>query len=218
MRFVINKEISLHLIGKETHIFFGGKKFGICKKVAFSSNLENILELTNTNKSLNELLDTIQSQSEYTMEYENIITAEEEFFVHCSNIQAWYESGYNTDLLDHRLSFPLLRMLVRNNDLDAMKVYKEEIARRFRSTFLPTVLYLLSGGFLDNFNKEELEMVMLGSNRDLENKSDLKKDLNFTELATNLFILQKLWLQYNDIKAELMLKSFIKKIIENNNS
>ncbi len=83
------------------------------------------------------------------------IPPETEFFGHCSNLQAWYEHQYDTNLLHSSLSFPLLRKLADVGDKLAQKVFREEIAKRFHSRN-PTVMnYLLNEGYLDYLDVEE---------------------------------------------------------------
>ena len=57
----------------------------------------------------------------------NYINPVDEFKGHCSNIQTWFENGYNTQILHSNLSFPLLKALSRTDDPQASKIFKEEI-------------------------------------------------------------------------------------------
>ena len=56
------------------------------------------------------------------------ITPEEEFQGHCSNLRAWAENDYNTEILHRTIAFPLLKQLVIKGDEKAKKNFKEEIA------------------------------------------------------------------------------------------
>lgn len=67
------------------------------------------------------------------------ITPEEEFWGHCSNLQAWVENNYDTRLLHSNIAFPLLKKLTEAGDPNTNKVFKEEIARRFESGFMPVI-------------------------------------------------------------------------------
>ena len=56
-----------------------------------------------------------------------------EFWGHCSNLQAWIENDYCTDIIHSNLAFPLLRILVEKGDPKANHVFKEEIAYRYEN-------------------------------------------------------------------------------------
>ncbi|GAG56050.1 unnamed protein product, partial [marine sediment metagenome] len=45
-----------------------------------------------------------------------LITPEQEFWAHCSNLQTWAEHHYDTRLLHSNISFPLLRRLTEAGD------------------------------------------------------------------------------------------------------
>ncbi|MFW9973558.1 MAG: hypothetical protein ACFFDF_25485, partial [Candidatus Odinarchaeota archaeon] len=88
------------------------------------------------------------------------ITPEQEFWGHCSNIQAWVEHGYDTRILMSNISFPLLRELVKAGDPEARKVFKEEIALRLESGYPSVVQYLLNQGYLNYFNASEFKTII----------------------------------------------------------
>ncbi|MHA1724508.1 MAG: leucine-rich repeat domain-containing protein [Promethearchaeota archaeon] len=54
-----------------------------------------------------------------------------DFFVNCSNLQAWVEHDYNTRLLDYGLSFPILKKLAEKGDKYARMRFKEELIERY---------------------------------------------------------------------------------------
>lgn len=95
------------------------------------------------------------------MEKKIEISPEEEFWVHCSNIHAWAQNNYDTTLLDSDLAFPLLKKLAGLGDINAERVFKEEIAKRL-ITKVPHVLkFLLNEGYDLYLNQEELLNVVL---------------------------------------------------------
>ena len=85
------------------------------------------------------------------------LSLEDEFWGHCSNIQTWVENNYDTRLIHHNLAFPLLKRLTEAGDPLAKKVFKEEIAKRYKSGFPSVVKYLEEEGYLKYLSKEELE-------------------------------------------------------------
>ncbi|MFX0139318.1 MAG: zinc ribbon domain-containing protein, partial [Candidatus Hodarchaeota archaeon] len=88
------------------------------------------------------------------------ITPEQEFWGHCSNIQAWVEHDYDTRILMSNISFPLLRELVKAGDPKAIKVFKEEIALRLESGYPSVVQYLLNQGYIRYFTPSEFKTVI----------------------------------------------------------
>ena len=57
-----------------------------------------------------------------------VLDPKTEFIGHCSNLQAWYENGYNLGILHSSLSFPLLKVLSMEGDSRAKMVLKELVA------------------------------------------------------------------------------------------
>ncbi|MHA1334145.1 MAG: hypothetical protein ACTSPW_00170 [Promethearchaeota archaeon] len=122
------------------------------------------------------------------IEYTEIgITPEEEFLVHCSNIQAWVENNYDSRLLHSNLSFPLLKKLTELGDPVAKKVFKEEIARRMRGGELTIALYLLVNNYSEILNNEEQKIFFLENNELLLKKiKAIIKEKNFSKLAFDI--------------------------------
>jgi len=85
------------------------------------------------------------------------ITAEEEFWGHCSNIQAWVENDYNPNLLRSNLSVPLLTKLAFTDvkifdsllyHLDDMwKAYKTRSRKEFVHGTYGSMIYQLLGHY-----------------------------------------------------------------------
>ena len=88
------------------------------------------------------------------------VTPEQEFWGHCSNIQAWVEHDYDTRILMSNISFPLLRELTKAGDPLARKVFKEEIALRLESGYPSVVQYLLNQGYIRNFTPSEFKTIL----------------------------------------------------------
>ena len=175
LEFSINKYLNLKLIEGKTIIFLEDKPFSICKGLVLNIKKEYLYK-TQEFESIDEkiaYLEKSEDDDNYTNDYK--ISSKEEFFVHCSNLQVWFESKYDSAFLDHKLSFPLLRELVRKGDTKAKSVFKEEIAKRFQSSFLKVPFYLIAEGFLDDFTKEELEVILLKNNSRL--RKSIKKTL-----------------------------------------
>ena len=164
--FIVNKYITLKLEDGKTNIYVKEKLFRQCirlilniptKNVNVYENIESIDEASEIyNKYLyqNKIVKGASARPVNTITHS--ITPEEEFRGHCSNIQTWVECNYNTQILHSNLAFPLLGQLTKVGDLQAKKVFKEEIAERFLSGYLPVMMYLLKRGFIGYLDKEEL--------------------------------------------------------------
>ena len=145
----INQYITLKLVGGRTYIYVNGKRFIQCIRLILNIPKHDV-----------HLYDEVDSIDEAAKLYSNQvfqnrivrgpmaapipnqnhdITSEQEFWGHCSNIQAWVEHDYDTRILMSNISFPLLRELAKAGDPVASKVFKEEIALRLESGY-PSVV------------------------------------------------------------------------------
>lgn len=158
--FIINPYLKVRLEDGRTNIYVGEKRFIQCKYLllhVIDGTEENLDEIDSIDEAA-EVLD--HSLRGTTHSSNSDIDAETEFWAHCSNLQTWYEHDYDTRLIHKNLSFYLLKELGSVGDKKASKVYKEEIAKRFNSGFLPVQVYLITQGYLYSLNKEQLEVVI----------------------------------------------------------
>ncbi|MFX1571363.1 MAG: hypothetical protein ACFFB0_01330 [Promethearchaeota archaeon] len=150
--FKVNEFLSLELRGGKTFIYVNGKRFRQCKYVLLHIPIDDIEKYSKI-KSIDEIINKLDHSLE---ELPETIPPETEFWAHCSNLQAWAEYDYNTDLLDSTLSFPLLKKLTQEGDPQAKKVFKEEIAKRLMRGEIQTVGYLIDEGYLNFLTYEEI--------------------------------------------------------------
>jgi len=166
----INQYITLKLKHGMTFIYVNGRRFIQCIRLSLNIQKENI-SLYDDIESIDEaakvykktlLLNRIvQGPKGVPVRDQNHdITPEQEFWGHCSNIQAWVENEYDTRILMSNVSFPLLKKLSKAGDPLARKVYKEEIALRLESGYPSVVQYLLEQGFIGEFSPEEFETIV----------------------------------------------------------
>ncbi|MHA1148367.1 MAG: leucine-rich repeat domain-containing protein [Promethearchaeota archaeon] len=162
MELKVNQYLDLRLEGDVTSIYVGGKKFIQCKHLLIQIPKNKINEY-NTINSIDEVSDRINRSlsglEDAFKEASFEIDPEEEFWGHCSNIQVWVENNYDSRLLHSNLAFPLLRELSLVGDPKARVLFKNEIAKRFSSKYLTTMLFIIEQGYLDIFSKEELEIL-----------------------------------------------------------
>ncbi len=156
----VNKYLSLKLKRDKadgSHSLIGihvdGEYFRQCACLLFTIEIDKIRGLESVN-SIDELEERADPNKHDR--YLGRIPAEEEFWGHCSNIQAWVEHNYDTRILHRNLAFPLLKKLTEAGDLTAKKVFKEEIAKRFSSGHPSVQEYLKIEGYLEFLSEEEL--------------------------------------------------------------
>ncbi|MFX1499116.1 MAG: Rab family GTPase [Promethearchaeota archaeon] len=163
----INDYIILKLENGKTNIYVGGKLFHQCKYLLLNIPINKIRDYDDI-ESIDEAATKLDSSMERGGRDKYKISPETEFWGHCSNIQAWYENNYVTNLLHSNLAFPLLKALVKAGDPLAKRVFKEEIAIRFESGYPSVIIYLIKQGYLDYLNEEELN-ILFESSKFIEN-------------------------------------------------
>jgi hypothetical protein len=183
----INDYIIIRLERGSTYIYVNEKRFIQCIRLVLNIQKEDVL-----------LYDEIESIDEAVKIYNTHIhqnqiigrpvgpdlgskwhgiTPEQEFWGHCSNIQAWVEHDYDTRILMHNISFPLLRELTKVGDPKAIKVYKEDIAERLESGFPPVVQYLITQEYIKVFSPTEF-LSILESTDIIKNLTDQPRILS----------------------------------------
>ena len=154
--FKINKYLSLKLEDSKTNIYIEGKLFKQCKFLMLNiplAEVEDYVEVESIDAAAEKLGWTEEGQEIVDNE---ILSPEVEFWGHCSNLQVWMEMNYDTSLLHRNLAFPLLKKLTEVGDLNAKKVFKEEIAKRLASGHPNVVEYLIREGYTKYLKSEEL--------------------------------------------------------------
>lgn len=155
--FKVNELITLRLIGGKTVLYVNNEEFKQCKYLLLNVSIgENFPQDINSIDDAEEILDT---RMEY--ETENMFTPEEEFFGHCSNLQAWAENQYETTLLHRSLAFPLLKSLSEEGDITAKQRFKEEITRRYKYGSFNVQKYLFEEGYLKYLTDADILSGML---------------------------------------------------------
>ncbi len=159
--FKINEHIKLILIKNlnnnkyETKLLINNENFIQCRHLFIIPTLDKIEN--NLKSSIDEFSDELSYSTESIKPEEIGLLPEEEFWGHCSNLQAWSEHNYDTRLLHRGLAFPLLNKLTEVGDLIAKKVFKEEIAKRYTSGNKNVQEFLKKEGYLSYLTKEEFE-------------------------------------------------------------
>lgn len=215
--FKVNEFITLKFDQGKTMIFIKDRLFRQCKSL-FIVNQESLLDIT----SIDEVKErSLQFYKDNINAKDLGITPKQEFWGHCSNLQAWVEHDYDTRLLHSELSFPLLRQLSHVGDLMAKEVLKFEIIKRFEECYLPTILFLLVENYLDIFlNMEERLSLLPSSYLELRYKLDAKLRNEIKKRKENgitILILKILITKYADISAKNILKIIVLECIRSEN-
>ena len=160
--FKINEYLTLKLENNETTIYVKDERFVQCKFLLLEVPVNKITSLDDID-SIDEVAERLDNALEPLRgKINDKIPLETEFWGHCSNLQVWYEHDYDTRLLHSNLSFSLLKKLTEVEDSLAKKVFKDEIAKRIASEYLPVITYLIEEGYLDYFNEEEVKTLFQG--------------------------------------------------------
>ena len=195
--FKINDYLSLVFAKGLSLILVNGKEFKQCKQLKLNIPINN-LEAMAGMKTIDEIADFLdenrsnfQHNRDFDAEIENTypqITPEDAFWGHCSNLDAWYKEGYNTDILHRSLSFPLLKELYKAGDPQARIIFKEELAKTLNSDYYPRFLFLIDGGYIDYLSSDELDSIAQEIKNPIKRiylKNYLKKEYNFNYFKPN---------------------------------
>ena len=156
LEFKVNPFITLKLEEGITNIYVNDELFNQCKSVLVQQKvdkLEDLLELD----SIDELIEAKDQFLETESDPQIIeISEDTRFWVHCSNLQVWFENRYDTRLIHSNLAFPLLKKLTEVGDPIAKKVFKEEIAKRLKFGSYWVQKFLFNEGYVSNLNHNEI--------------------------------------------------------------
>ena len=156
--FKINDLVDLRLIGHRTYLFVNNKLLKVCTFLLINIPKDKVHDYDEV-KSIDEAAELLDKSLETTPPYFFKITPEEEFKAHCSNIQAFFENGLNTNILHTNIAFPLLKELVLQGFQPAQKVFKEEIAIRFNEGTFNSRRFLYLQGYLNYLGEEEKQVL-----------------------------------------------------------
>ncbi|NHJ21816.1 MAG: hypothetical protein EAX91_12795 [Candidatus Lokiarchaeota archaeon] len=187
--FKINNLLTVKFRYPLTEIYVNGKYFMQCKKL--------VLNLSRNQLKQYDSIDSIDGAAEiydhYVRDQEilkgdgppeveidedsSLIDPREEFWGHCSNLQAWAEHDYDTRLLKADLAFPLLEKLSKVGDKRAQVRYKEEILKRLSGGTKTVVEFLFVEGYQDDLTNEELLYGLLEP-REAEILMEIQRELS----------------------------------------
>lgn len=204
--FKVNDFITLRLEGKDTVIYVAGKRFQQCKYLFISMPVDE-LDSTDEINSIDEAAENFNASPETSIN----IPPEMRFWAHCSNLQTWSENGYDTRLLHSNLAFPLLKKLTDIGDKQALKIFKEEIAKRIESGYLPTIQFLWNQGFFRYLTEEELTSIHSLNSNDFKPLIEIERLVKINLLFSkdlNDIDDEQIWFSMKDGKVTALEISF----------
>jgi len=173
LEFQINEYLSVKMHNLIIQIYVNGKPFKQCRYLLIVDPLRH--EQQHEIGTIDEAELFYSNELEGEIKPEKLgITKEQEFWAHCSNLQAWAENNYDSRLLHRNLAFPLLKELVEAGDAKAKKVFKDEIGVRFASGYPPVMRYLFHEKYVDYLTPEEF--------------STLLDELDYSKLSLDLLL------------------------------
>ncbi len=176
--FRINVFITIKLVRGKSVIYIKNKRFRQCRFLLIIN--PHLREAQRQIDSIDEASEFLSSNLEKEIIPKDLgLTPEQVFWGHCSNIQVWAEHDYDTRIIHSNLAFPFLKKLTEAGDPLAKKVFKDEIAKRFLSGYIPVAIYLMNEGYLEYLNEEEFQMVIqeFSNNVEFWDVNYKKKDL-----------------------------------------
>ena len=186
--FEINNYLTLKLENNKSIIYVNNKKFIQCKYLLLNNQAYKA-EVKKHNTNIDRIAESLDNSLEIPEENEFQIPVETEFWAHCSNLQAWADNGYDTQILHSNLAFPLLKRLTEVGDPLAKEVFKKEIIERFRDgNQLSVMTFLVKEGYLDYLSWDE--STSLYEELDFETFKQLKDQLKvMSEEVKNNFLI-----------------------------
>ena len=154
IKFKINDYLSLRFEDEKTIIYVAGKRFRQCVNLLLDIPVDDIREFDQID-SIDEAAEKIGIATE-NEEVSRIIPPKVEFWGHCSNLQVWFENNYDTRVIHSNIAFPLLKKLSESGDIVALRVFKEEIVKRFSQGNEKVRTFLIEEWYMDLLSREEV--------------------------------------------------------------
>ena len=205
--FRINDHLMLKLINGKTVIYVDDKPFNQCKYLLLNLTQKDFAKFDEI-ESIDEAFEIYNKIDKVHERVHNLIEPKSEFIGHCSNLQAWYEHGYDLRILHSSLSIPLLKKLAFLGDKQAIIRLKESIATRIASKNVNTIIFYLNEEYFNLFSNEELEVIF---------EEWLNKDVQFTfmEKRRLWYPLLKEMIERKISRAKEILKEEISSFLKN---
>jgi len=147
--FKINEFLTLKLEAGKTNIYIKEQPFMQCKCLFLNSHKRRTKNVSQ--------IDIIYENEPFNATNIYWISEETEFWAYCSNLEAWFENNYSTELLHREIAFPLLKKLSDAGDPLAIEVFSDQIIKRLETGSDRVTTYLIKEKYLDYLNEKQLE-------------------------------------------------------------
>ncbi|MHA1997863.1 MAG: leucine-rich repeat domain-containing protein [Promethearchaeota archaeon] len=137
-KYKISDLIELWLVINDTFIVVGEKVINMCKRLAITLD-EEMLEATRDLDDLDDIIyvtNNISPKFKRHFKTRELVSGEEEFWAHCSNVQAWYDMGYDMRVIDSRLGARILKAVSDAGDPDAKMIFQAQMRDRLDAGFV----------------------------------------------------------------------------------
>jgi len=132
---VISDLLEVRLERGKSNVYVAGKKVAFCKNL--------ILQIPADEAGDYDGIDSIDDAAAVAVEKHHVhgdegrsrrlLSRTDEFWGHCSNLQAWHEHGYDTRILHSNIAFTLLKALAMAGDEVASRVLAWDVKDRWDS-------------------------------------------------------------------------------------
>ena len=159
----LNENIVLKLILDKTLIFVCGDLFITCQKTIIALAPTEFKDYDDFYE-IDDIIDYYREEETKNKEWKEqgvSISPEEEFWVHCSNMQAWVDSGYNSRVLSKSVSFPILIELSKREYSQFTAFLKEDLVQRIQSGSYNAIEYFMQEDFYRFFTQDEFFELLL---------------------------------------------------------
>lgn len=172
----LSEDITLKLEEDDTKIFVNGESFRVCKNLLLNISPQNKQEINKNIKNVDDISEYLKS-NEFQPKLD--ISPEEEFWAHCSNLQAWIENDYNLDIIHTNLGYPLLKTLAMSGNIKAKEKLKESILKRYRenrfSHLWRGVHYIME--WMDQFERDTFRELIFEKIKEGKNNKSINEGL-----------------------------------------
>jgi len=204
--YVITNNIEVKLEGSRTFLYINGEKFIECMRLVLQIPLGKIsdYDFVGSIDDLSENYKTFLEGEIYEGGGSHSISPEQEFWGHCSNIQAWVEHDYDSRLIHSNLAFPILRRLSQEGVKRAQVKYAEEVVKRVMLYNKNTFIYLCLEGHVHSIPDYLMEDIYISDSRkwnELLFKTIQDKDLMVR--YSSIFLFDKLHSTIRKIKESI---------------
>ncbi len=162
--YVLNDYLKLKYENGHTDVYVDDDYFRQCAYLLLNipvneiEDFDEVKSIDDAEHKLSHELHAFHNKEKKEKKYH--IDPKQEFIAHCSNMEAWVENDYNTQLLHRTIAFPLLKKLVEVGDPKAKRAYKEELAYRLESNELNVAIFLIKNRYLKDLDNDELEIII----------------------------------------------------------